>query len=225
VADELLDTRIIGKGAEALVYVGELFGKKIVVKQRISKPYRHRLFDEKFRRERTRIEGKILVDLYLNNVHVPTPLFIDVDNAVIIMEYIRGRKMIELVGERILEYAYKLGVEVGKMHSLNIYHGDLTLGNVIVSSNDEVYLIDFGLAGYSRDVEEYAIDLHLLRRNLYAVAPELYKDFFDEFLKGYRETITKDYHMIINRFEEIRLRGRYVEERLRKKIERDKYIG
>ena len=228
-ARELLgNNSLIGKGAESQVFLGEILGKKVVVKQRISKPYRDALFDREFRRNRTRTEAKVMIDLYLNGLNVPAPIFVDLKNYVIVMEYIEGRKLIELINtlelETIKKYAEELGIQVGKMHSLDIYHGDLTLGNILVTKDEKLYLIDFGLSGYSRDIEEYAIDLHLLRRNLLAVVPDLYNVFFENFLKGYRKTYSKDYEAVIKRFEEIRLRGRYVEERLKRKLVREKYI-
>ncbi len=219
---------LLGKGAESLIYIGEIFGQKIVIKQRVSKPYRNEIFDKEFRRVRTRTEAKVLIDLFLNGVNVPTPLFVDLKNYVIVMEYINGKKLIDVIEElnqeKIMIYAEELGRQVGKMHSLDIYHGDLTLGNILVTKNEKLYIIDFGLAGYSRDIEEYAIDLHLLRRNILAVIPDLYDTFFTNFLKGYRSSYSKDYNAVIKRFEEIRLRGRYVEERLKKRIWREKYI-
>lgn len=219
---------LLGKGAESYIYTGKIFEYKLVIKQRIGKPYRNKLFDIEFRRVRTKTEGKILIDLFLNGLNVPAPLFIDLENYIIIMEYIEGRKLIEIINNiavnKLIKYARELGSQVAKMHSLDIYHGDLTLGNILVTRDDKIYLIDFGLAGYSRDVEEYAIDLHLLRRNLLAVSPDLYNVFFENFLEGYRSNYSKDYNAVIKRLKEIQLRGRYIEERLKKRIEKERYI-
>ncbi len=219
----------MARGAESIIYTGYFLGKKIIVKHRISKPYRNKLFDKLFRYHRTRIEAKILSQLYINGVNVPAPLLVDLDKYVIVMEYIEGDRFSKLVNvlsrETILKHARVLGKQVGIMHSLDIYHGDLTLANILIDKEDKLYLIDFGLAGYSRDIEEYAIDLHLLRRNLTALAPELVHEFLEEFLKGYSSTFRKNYSAVIERMEEIRLRGRYVEERLKKRLSEEKYVG
>jgi len=226
--DNLETLQLIGKGAEALVFLSTILGKRVVVKIRISKPYRNPLFDEEFRRSRTRIEAKVLLDLRKNGVNVPALYFFDTKNYVIVMEYIDGVKMIDVVNTlsdtAIEKYAENLGTQVGRMHSLEIYHGDLTLGNVLLTRDDKLYLIDFGLAGYSKDVEEYAIDLHLLRRNLNAVIPEKSELFFKSFLKGYEKSYERDLGEVLKKLEEIRLRGRYVEERLKRKIRREKYV-
>ncbi len=217
------------EGAEAYLYLVEILGRKFIVKHRVSKPYRHRLFDKLFRQNRTRIEGKILIELYLSGVKVPAPLLIDLNSYIIVMEYIEGRKLLEIAplldNEKISRYAYIIGKYVGKMHSLNIFHGDLTLGNILVTSNDELYIIDFGLAGYSMDVEEYAIDIHLLRRSINAIIPDKLKVFMESFWKGYREIIGEEfYRKVLDRVREVALRGRYVSERLRRKYMREKYI-
>jgi TP53 regulating kinase-like protein len=130
-----------------------------------------------------------------------------------------------LSDKKLSKYAYRLGEQVGVMHSQHIYHGDLTLGNIIIGrGDDDVYIIDFGLAGYSMDVEEYAIDIHLLRRSLTALAPEKTSYFMEKFLRGYKRTYSGNYEEVIKRVEEIRMRGRYVEERLRRKVMRDRYV-
>lgn len=215
-------------GAESIVFYSEICGKRVVVKYRVGKSYRNSVFDKIFRYTRTRIEAKVLAELYVNGLYVPAPLLVDPYRYVIVMEYIDGEKFStkihSLAREKVCEYAYILGRQVGKMHSLDIYHGDLTLANIIIGKEDKPYIIDFGLAGYSRDIEEYAIDIHLLRRNLLALAPEYTDVFMDSFLKGYRETIEKDYESIIQRYNEIMLRGRYVDKKLKKMLMRERYV-
>jgi len=220
--------RILSIGAEAIVYLVEVNGLKIVVKQRVSKPYRHIVFDNEFRLYRTKIEAKILTDLYLNKIRVPAPLFVDLKNYIIAMEYIEGDKLINIINNldklHLEEYAEELGEQIGLIHSFEIYHGDFTLGNVILCSRDRrLYVIDFGLAGYSRDIEEYAIDLHLMRRNILAINPDLYNLFFNNLLRGYSKVFDKS-DLVLKRLEEIKLRGRYVEERLKRKLIGEKYI-
>ncbi len=220
---------VLDKGAESVIIQGELLGKKIIVKYRVKKPYRHPKFDEIFRKTRTKTEAKILSELYMNKVNVPAPLIVDLKNSIIIMEHIEGHKLSDLIEymniEELKTIAYQLGLQTGIMHSLNIYHGDLTLANILVNkSNKKIYIIDFGLAGYSRDIEEYAIDIHLLKRSILALAPDKLDVFMEGFIKGYSESYHGNVHEVLQRVEEIRLRGRYVEKRLKKKMLRDKYI-
>lgn len=214
-------------GAESIIYTGYFLGDVVIVKRRVSKPYRNDFFDKLFRSVRTRIEAKVMLDLLLNNVKVPKVISVDLENYVIVMEYIDGVKMINVassMSDRELQlYSYKLGLQVGRMHSIGIYHGDLTLANIMLTRGGEVYLIDFGLAGYSKDVEEYAIDLHLLKRSFQAVSPGKLGLFIDSFMKGYGESYSGDLNVLLNRLSEVELRGRYVEARLRKKLGRERY--
>ncbi len=221
---------IMDQGAEAIIMTGEINGLKVVFKYRVNKPYRHPLFDKIFRYTRTKTEAKILSQLYLNGLRVPAPILVDLDRYLIVMQYIDGVKLVYVINslsdEKLSRYAYRLGEQVGIIHSQHIYHGDLTLGNIIIGKkDDDVYIIDFGLAGYSMDVEEYAIDIHLLRRSLTALAPEKTGYFMKEFLRGYRSTYSGNYEEVVRRVEEIRMRGRYVEERLKRKIMRERYVG
>lgn len=215
-------------GAESIIYLGSFLGKKVVVKYRVAKPYRDVFFDKLFRESRTRTEAKILLDLSTNGLNVPKPLAVDLENSILIIEYIEGTRMDHLITKiddyGLKKYGYQLGVQVGKMHSLSIYHGDLTLANVIVSHRDEVYLIDFGLAGYSSDVEEYAIDLHLLKRSVEALAPIRAIAFINSFIEGYRATYNKDPEHVLARLREVELRGRYVDAKIRRELRRDRYV-
>ncbi|ADI32713.1 Kae1-associated kinase Bud32 [Staphylothermus hellenicus] len=225
-----MDTELktLDKGAEALLFLGKYFGRKVIVKYRVSKPYRHPRFDEVFKYSRTKTEAKILSQLYLRGLNVPAPLLVDLNNYVIVMQYIEGVKLIDIIdsleNKKLAKYAYDLGFQVGLMHSLNIYHGDLTLANIVITSDEKTYIIDFGLAGTSRDIEEYAIDIHLLRRSLQAIVPDKTSYFMEYFRKGYITSYGEKAEEVFERVEEIRLRGRYVEERLKKKYMRETYV-
>ncbi len=213
-------------GAEAHIYLIEILGEKFVAKYRISKPYRHPVYDRIFRYQRTKTEGRILVELYLKNVNVPPPLIIDPANSLIIMKYIVGDKLSEVIdsipNQQLSAVAKRIGEMTAVVHINRIYHGDLSLGNIIITNTLKPYIIDFGLAGYSSDVEEYAIDIHLLRRSLNALAPEKSELFMDNFWKGYRGVAPLLYEEVKERVYEIALRGRYVSERIKKRFE--KYV-
>ncbi len=219
---------LISEGAEAKIYLLEALGTKLIVKHRISKPYRHPLFDKLFRERRTRTEAKILAKLYLSGLPVPAPLFVDPFNSIIIMEYVFGIKLSDtiefLTTKTICTIASRLGEYVGKMHSLKIYHGDLTLANILYNERtDGIYIIDFGLAGHSTDIEEYAIDIHLIERSINALAPEITELFMKNFWNGYAKTYSEKYREIKDRVYEIKLRGRYIEERLKRRLEHERY--
>lgn len=216
------------RGAEAIIQLVELNGLKLVLKKRIEKPYRHPLFNEQFIKQRTKTEASILAELVRNGIRAPAPILVDIDNGVIVMEYVDGVKIADVVNslspEEARRIAAELGCQVGRMHGLEIFHGDLTLSNIIYAKGGDIYIIDFGLAGYSKELEEYAIDLHLLERSLRILAPKLADDFFANFVESYGKCFPGDHRAVLDKMREIRLRGRYVSKELRRIFERESYI-
>jgi TP53 regulating kinase-like protein len=213
--DELV---LIASGAEANLYRGRFLGYDVVVKHRVSKPYRDVKLDLMIRRDRTLTEAKIMLLAMSLGVRVPTVLYVDSENSIIVMEYVEGvllRDYIGLVDEGVRRaYLELLGVYVGKLHKNDITHGDLTTSNVIVSSNGSLYIIDFGLSKISNDVEDKAVDIHLLMRSFESIHYNMSKELLTYFLRGYRSVLsTNEVNDILNTVKEIRLRGRYVEER------------
>ncbi|WFO76036.1 Kae1-associated kinase Bud32 [Desulfurococcaceae archaeon MEX13E-LK6-19] len=218
----------IARGAEAVLYKTKWLGFDAIVKIRLPKPYRHPKYDELFRYRRTLIEARVIASLKQLGLNVPSLFYVDPDKSILVIEYIGGTRLSNIINsiseDALKKIAYKLGQQVCVMHKNNIYHGDLTIANTVVN-NDEVFIIDFGLAGYSTDVEEYAIDIHLLSRGLSALSPDRHDLFMEEFKKGYMEQCGAEFtENVFQRMREIRLRGRYVEERLRRKIALDKYM-
>ncbi len=215
-------------GAEAILYRIDYYGLPAILKIRVSKPYRHPVFDKLFRYRRTVTEARVLSHLYLLGLNVPALYYVDPDNYLIVMEYISGCRLSDCLGslnkEAIRDLALELGRQAATIHSNGIYHGDFTIANIIVRDN-KPYIIDFGLSGYSWDVEEYAIDIHLLDRSIYALYP-VYREFFMEnFWRGYKSIVgIEKQGLVYERFRDIKLRGRYVEERLRRKTSLDRYI-
>lgn len=209
---------LIASGAEANLYRGRFLGYDVVVKHRVSKPYRDVKLDLVIRRDRTLTEAKIMLLAMSLGVRVPTLLYVDLENSIIVMEYVEGvllRDYIGLVDEGVRRaYLELLGVYVGKLHKNDITHGDLTTSNVIVSSNGSLYIIDFGLSKISNDVEDKAVDIHLLMRSFESIHYNMSKELLTYFLRGYRSVLsTTEVNEILNTVKEIRLRGRYVEER------------
>jgi len=216
------------RGAEAVIYRVKIFGKDFIVKKRLDKPYRHELFNKVFKEHRTRVEARILAHLRSIGLNVPAPIIVDAKNGVLVIEYVKGVSLSSIIGSlsdsELSRVAGELGRQVAIMHSNKIYHGDLTLSNTIYSG-EKVFIIDFGLAGYSDDVEEYAIDLHLLNRNLLAMYPSLADRFMASFLHSYRDNFKGSFEEVKNRFLEIRVRGRYVDRELRKSVMRERYVS
>ena len=148
------------RGAEATVDVDER-----VRKTRPVKGYRHPELDDRIRRERTASEARLISGARRHGV--PTPVVFDVDTTAQRLELERvGRADLrdELDAERVRELARHLAA----LHSAGIVHGDPTVRNARVA-DARTHLIDFGLGYHSEDVEDYAMDLHVLRQSLTGV--------------------------------------------------------
>ncbi|MCD6428141.1 MAG: Kae1-associated kinase Bud32 [Desulfurococcales archaeon] len=217
------ELEILAVGAEAVLMKGYFLGIESVYKVRIPKPYRDTRLDLKLRRERTLAEAKLMITAKRAGVNVPYILLIEPDAGVIIMEYLRGdllKNVLNTLQDLVMHKTLKLvGAMVGKLHSAGIVHGDLTTSNIIVRRDTgEPYLIDFGLAKVSDDIEDKGVDVHLFLRSLesthYVVKDKAYKYF----LEGYGEVVgQEELSRVVDKVREIRLRGRYVEERRKRR--------
>ena len=156
--------KLLYQGAESKIFLKENF----LVKRRDKKSYRIPKIDERLRTRRTRSEAKILEKL-AGKIAVPKLIKVDENSKEIILEYIKGKKLSENLDsfpeKQQLSIAAKIGQEVGKMHDLNIIHGDLTTSNMILKGN-EIFFVDFGLGFISKKIEDKAVDIHLFKEAL-----------------------------------------------------------
>jgi Mn2+-dependent serine/threonine protein kinase len=201
----------IKKGAEAEIWKGFWFDLVSIFKIRVPKAWRHPLLDQKIRTSRTIKEARIIYSAMENSVRVPYIYDVDPENALIVMEFIEGNILKEVFKSNYKDFSKEIGRIIGKLHSSNIVHGDVTLSNFILSGN-EICIIDFGLADFSNRDEDRGIDLHLFLRNLESSFSSIAKECFNYFIEGYSEFF-ENYDEILEKLDEIRKRGRYVEER------------
>ena len=210
------------KGAEAYLYSIEFAGMKALAKKRIAKEYRHKTLDERLRYERTVEEARTMLAALEAGVSVPSVLYVDPNEKLIVIEYIEGvifRELIEAEGcsERVKKIARCLGENIAKLHLAGIAHGDVTTSNVIVSG-DTPFIVDFGLAKKTRDVREHAIDVHLFLRSLESTHPEHCDCVYQAFIEGYRSVAGDYVDRVLAKVDEIRLMGRYVEARRQRTV-------
>ena len=210
--------KIIYLGAEAVLIRAEFLGRDAVYKIRIPKPYRDPRLDKTIRVQRTKTEARMMLQALRVGASVPAIFFVDIDKATLIMEYISGfllkHKLNNMDIDSSCNIMKKIGVSVGRMHEANIVHGDLTTSNMILKPSGNVYIVDFGLAKISDDIEDKGVDIHLFLRSLESVHHRIKDMLFECFMLGYEEVIGKGFkEKIMEKVREIRLRGRYVEER------------
>ncbi|AFN03267.1 Kae1-associated kinase Bud32 [Pyrococcus furiosus DSM 3638] len=213
--------KLIKQGAEAKIYLAdfsELYYDlpiKVIVKERVSKRYRIPEIDIKLRKERTIREARILHRAKKAGVNVPYVFEVDTKNMIIVMEFIEGERLKELLEklpiEERLEICKEIGRVIGKLHEAGIVHGDLTTSNMIMRDG-KIYLIDFGLAEFDDTLEAQGVDLHLLRRAMESTHYSWVEEGFKAVLRGYEEVRGKEKRREIEeKIKEIELRGRYRE--------------
>ena len=211
----MAELRLIAKGAEADLWLDpDWNGRKALIKRRGEKRYRHPELDRAIRRFRTVHEADIIHRA--KEAGVPTPLLYQVDpeGATIVMQYVEGDVLREIVerldGDERRRLFRLIGLQAGRLHRAGIVHGDLTTSNMI-RAGDLVVFIDFGLGEVSPEAEKRGVDLHLMRRMLTSTHFRHTEELFDAFEEGYRSAVGAEADEALRRMREIGRRGRYVE--------------
>lgn len=218
---------VIKQGAEAKLFLGEFNGHRCLIKERFQKNYRHPDLDAQLTKERMRAESKAISRCTAAGILTPKILHMDLNERKIYMEYldksITAKVYInEIVPSiesadtreaKLSELARRIGDVVGKMHFNNIIHGDLTTSNILLNptsddlSTYDLIMIDFGLANYGQSGEQKGVDLYVLERALLSTHSGV-PTLFGIILDAYKDTNAKNWPGIIQKFEEIRARGR-----------------
>lgn len=219
--DGSLKEEVIRIGAEAVVSKLRWNGFLLVSKHRVPKPYRMKDLDRWIRDKRTLHEAKIIAMVKKMGVRCPAMILIDRGESKLYLQYIQGvelKKYLNSLPPREVErLGYQLGEMIGRMHLGGVAHGDLTTSNIILDKNNRLYLVDFGLSSVTCDLEELAVDIHLLDRSLESAHFSLRESFIRGFLRSYSAIAGREFtQRILDKVKEIRMRGRYVEERRRR---------
>ena len=220
----IVKEKIIRKGAEASLYYGHWFDKEVIFKYRIPKKYRLDELDKNIRKTRTLNEARALIKVKNYGINVPQVYEIDTKNSIIVMKYIQGNKLKDILPKldknKKQEYFYNIGRYIAILHINGHIHGDITTSNIIITEKEEIFLIDFGLHEYSDAIEDKSVDLHLFKRVLISSHGSDYNLCYHAFLQGYRSEYSKssleECNQIINNIEVIETRGRYVKKSERK---------
>jgi TP53 regulating kinase-like protein len=209
---------LLKKGAEASLYLEEWHGRKVIMKKRLPKAYRLQSLDETIRCQRTIHEPQIIHKAKEAGVPTPTIYLVDIANSNIIMEFIEGKQVKQILNnlaqtERI-NLCRHIGRLIGRLHSHGIIHGDLTTSNMILTSQGKIFFIDFGLSEWSTELEARGVDLHLMKRALQSTHYRYAEECFKAVMDGYSEIVGKDTaENVLSKIREIERRGRYVSER------------
>jgi Kae1-associated kinase Bud32 len=203
--------RILYRGAEAEISLSEYLGKTVVQKQRVHKAYRIKEIDDQLIASRTREEAKLITEARSHGVSVPLLYDVDLEKGAIIMEYLHGQrvkdvlnKLDEIERKRI---CLKIGESIARLHNHDLIHGDITTSNMIFL-HDRVHFIDFGLGSKNTELEAKGVDLHVLMEAFESTHSK-HPDCFNYVLEGYTKQFQGDVSSVVEKIEEIVRRGRY----------------
>ncbi len=210
-----MEPKLIYKGAEAEIYLEKWHGQLVIRKSRMAKPYRIPELDEAIRRMRTAHEASMMQEVRKLGVPVPSIQHIDPESSTVIMDYVRGptlkEELYRLPMSKRRERCKSLGKLLGQMHEGGIVHGDMTISNVL-SEDGKLFMIDFGLGDFSRDVEDKGVDLLLLNRAMKSTHYTIHAALFKAVLEGYSRAVgRKRGNETVQKMREIERRGRYFE--------------
>jgi TP53 regulating kinase-like protein len=209
---------LIKKGAEASLYKETWHNRKVIMKKRHPKQYRIPELDNMIRSQRTVNEPHIMHKAKEAGVPTPTIFTVDLADANIIMEFVEGKQVKEVLDnlpkQERLKLCEQIGKMIGRLHKNGIIHGDLTTSNMILTSYGKVVFIDFGLSERSTELEPKGVDLHLMKRTLKSTHYKHANECFKMVMEGYEEsTGQEETKQVTKKIREIEKRGRYVAER------------
>lgn len=201
--------KLIKKGAEADIYITTWNDSEAILKIRKAKKYRNSSLDKRLCKQRTTRESQILS--HVKSIGIPAPLvyFVNLENHSIIMQKINGTPIHDLPDSKIILLSRKIGRLVGTMHKNGLMHGDLTTSNFVYSDND-IFMLDFGLSQKTTKPEDHAVDLRLIKEILNSAHAKIMKSSWSNFLLGYKRAVGASYcSKILNLVSIIEGRGRY----------------
>lgn len=205
--------RLLYKGAEADVVKAKWCGLDAVYKVRKRLPYRLKSLDSQIRRLRTLHEAEMIASAKRARVSTPYLYFVDPVGATIVMEYVRGPRMKDLVSSapraQVSLLFRELGAVVARLHEAGIMHGDVTTANV-VKRGDELVFLDFGLSVHSSRIEDHAVDLRLIKETIVGAHSDVAQAALDSLLGGYGEVAGEtESRAVFRQLRAIERRGRY----------------
>jgi TP53 regulating kinase and related kinases len=199
-----LQPLLIKRGAEADICIVEWNSKKAISKVRSPKSYRHPELDSTIRKHRTIHEANFMSAAKSAGVMTPFVHFVDPTKAEIIMEFIEGQNVRDVLT---LDICDNMGRCAALLHTSNIIHGDLTTSNFVM--NKRLVLLDFGLSYYSERTEDMATDIRLIKE-VFTSAHIAVRKAFPCFVEGYASVAGgKKTDKILENVKKIEQRGRY----------------
>jgi Kae1-associated kinase Bud32 len=203
--------KIIYKGAEAEIRVTEFLDRLVIEKKRISKSYRIKEIDNNLITSRTKEEAKLIGEARKSGVCVPIIFDVNVPEGILIMQYIQGDRIKDIINDidekKRRKLCIRIGESIAQLHNNSIIHGDLTTSNMIYYQ-ENIYFIDFGLGIKSEEVESQGVDLHVLMEAFESTHSQFAK-CFSYVMQGYSNKYRLNVKSVVQKINDIVKRGRY----------------
>ncbi|TXT56889.1 MAG: KEOPS complex subunit Bud32 [Candidatus Thorarchaeota archaeon] len=208
-----LNWKLMTLGAESRILHGVWNNQELILKIRPSKSYLIDTIDSMLRRSRTSRESRMLT--YARSLGIPTPCvhWLDLEQCSIVMDFIEGDSLKNLVAnlreEKLRIFCRAFGKLIASLHNGDAVHGDPTTSNVIVDRTEKLWLIDFGLSERNATIEMKGTDLHLIYRALETTHWKQQEVMLQSIIEGYSSLVGPQSNLILERMRDIRERGRY----------------
>ena len=141
----------IGEGAQGVVHLAEdkRLGRKVAIKS-----LHNHLITNNTQKERFIGEAKLLSQLDHTSVVTLYDYIADANGSHLIMEFVDGLPLDDLINKisgpiqelRAIEIIIQVLEGIQHIHNKNIVHRDIKPSNIIIDKNDNVKLLDFGIA-------------------------------------------------------------------------------
>jgi serine/threonine-protein kinase len=146
--------RLLGKGGMGAVYYAHdpVLNRHVAIKQMLPTQAATEHAAEQMRKQFLR-EAQILASLHHPNLPRVTDYFIDNDLHYLIMDYIEGQSLLDMLlankkgfpEDQVLEWADQLLSALDYIHAKNVIHRDIKPANIRRTSDGRIFLVDFGL--------------------------------------------------------------------------------
>lgn len=205
------------QGAESKIFSSIYSDRKCIIKERFSRQYRHKLLDQTIRKERTKAEAKAILKCKQGGIATPVIYSLDLKECKITMENIDGQTINDYLTKlnndnkhndaKLTKILMGIGDIIGKMHSIGVFHGDLTTSNILRKEDDTLVLIDFGLSHFNPSIEDKAVDLYVLEK-AFMSTHSYFSYLFPVIFDGYKNVYNSNIQAVINQYQNVRERGR-----------------
>jgi serine/threonine protein kinase len=151
--------RLLGEGGMGAVYLAE---DRILERQVALKFIANSLIDNEWSKEQLLNEARAVAKLENPNICAVYGVEQVDGHHFIVMQYVDGETLKSVLGrgaidtKRTLEWAEQLAAVLSAAHARGIIHRDIKPQNIMVTPEDQLKVLDFGLAKFTRQINDPA---------------------------------------------------------------------